>query len=114
MRASGLRGTPRGPNGHKDLGPRDAARAVEETTSPELVDEQIESLLLSFDEQAEPEKADELYSAPRAGRAPWKRRSARRRHHRHSRVSQFDLFFVVTAVVLGFAVGLLTVFLVNG
>jgi hypothetical protein len=113
MRVSGLRGAPTRPNGHKDLEPREAAGAVEETTSPEPVDDQIESLLLSFDEEDEPESADESYAPRPAGRASWKRRSARRHHRRH-RVNQFDLFFVVTAVVLGFAVGLLTVFLVNG
>jgi hypothetical protein len=110
MRVSGLRGTPRGPNGHKDLEPREAARAVKETMSPEPVDEQIESLLLSLGEQAEPVMAEEQHSARRSGRAV----SKRRRHHRRHRVNQFDLFVVVTAVVLGFAVGLLTVVLVNG
>jgi hypothetical protein len=113
MRVSGLRGAPTRPNGHKDLEPREAARAVEETTSPEPLDDQIESLLLSFDEEDEPEKATEPYPARRAGR-PRKRRSVRLRHHRHHSVNQFDLFFVVAAVVLGFAVGLLTVFLLNG
>jgi hypothetical protein len=29
-------------------------------------------------------------------------------------VNAFDIFFVVTAIALGFAVGLLTVLLVNG
>jgi hypothetical protein len=128
MRNSGLRGAPTRPNGYRDLEPREAARAVEETTSPEFVDEEIESLLQSLKEKPEPVRAAGPYPARRAGRERRERRSARRRHHRRERVHQFDLFsivtavrvhrfdlaFVVTAVMLGFAVGLITVFLVNG
>jgi hypothetical protein len=128
MRLSGFRGAPTRPNGHKNLEPREAAHAVEQTTSREPLDEEIESLLLSLEEKREPVRADEPYSARRAGQDSRERRSARRRRHRRERVhqfdlfsivtavrvQQFDLFFIVTAVVLGFAVGLLTVFLVNG
>jgi hypothetical protein len=80
----------------------------------EPVDEEIESLLLSLEEKPEPIRAEEPYSARRAGRDSRQRRSARRRRHRRELVNQFDLFFIVTAVVLGFAVGLLMVFLANG
>ena len=114
MRVSYFRGAPTGPNGHKDLEPREAAPALEETTSPESVDAEIESLLQSLKEKPEPVRAGESYSAARTGRKRTQRPSARRRHHRRHRVNQFDLFFVVTAVMLGFAVGLLTVYLVNG
>jgi hypothetical protein len=112
MRVSGLRTTPRRRNGHEDLEPREVARAVEETTSPEPVDDQIESLLLDLEEKAEP-VIEEPYSPRRAGRERRKRGSARRRHHGRRRVNHFDLYFVVTAVVLGLAIGLLTVLLVN-
>jgi hypothetical protein len=113
MPLSGFRGAPTRPNGHKKLEPREAAHAVEQTASPEPVDEEIESLLLSLEEKAEPVRA-EPYWAPRPGRDFSERRSVRRRRHRSERVHRFDLFFIVTAVVLGFAVGLLTVFFVNG
>jgi hypothetical protein len=128
MRLSGFRGAPTRPNGHKNLEPREAAQAVEQTTWAEPVDEEIESLLLSLEGEPEPVRAEEPYSAPRVGRDSRERRSARRRRHRHERVDQFDrfsvvtairvhqfdFFVVVTAVVLGLAVGLLTVLLVNG
>jgi hypothetical protein len=84
---------------------------VEQTTSPQPVDEEIESLLMSLEE---PVRAEEPYSAPRVGRDTRPRRSARRQRHRRNRVRRFDDFLLVTAVVLGLAVGLLTVFLVNG
>jgi hypothetical protein len=113
MRLSGFRGAPTRPNGHKTLEPREAAHAVEQTTAPEPVDEEIESLLLSLEEKPEPVRV-QPYSAPRAGRDFRELRSVRRRRHRRERVHRFDLFFFVTAVVLGFAVGLLTVFFVNG
>ena len=136
MRLSGFRGAPTRPNGHKNLEPREAAHAMEQITSPEPLDEEspepldeeIESLLLSLEDKPEPVRAEEPYSDDRAGRDSRKRRSGRRQRHRGERVDhfdlssfvtavrvrQFDLFFIVTAVVLGFAVGLLTVFLVNG
>ncbi len=113
MRLSGFRGAPTQSNGRKNFERGEAAQAVEQTTSPQPVDEEIESLLLSLEEKHEPVRVD-AYSAPRAGRDLRERRSVRRRRHRSERVHQFDLVFVVTAVVLGFGVGLLTVFFVNG
>jgi hypothetical protein len=113
MRLSGFRGAPTRPNGHKNLEQREAAQAVEQTTA-EPVDEEIESLLLSFEGEPEPVRAEEPYSARRVGRDSRERRSARRRRHSRSRVHQFDLFFTVAAVILGLAVGLLTVFLLSG
>jgi hypothetical protein len=114
MRVSVFRGTPTRPNGHKALELHEAANAVE-TTTPEPLDEQIESLLLSLDEPlyAEPVQADQPPAADE-DRHRSRRRAQSRREPLSARVNQFDLFFVVTAVVLGFAVGLLTVILVNG
>ena len=112
MRVSGLRGTLTWPNGHKSLEPREAASAVE-STSPEPVDEQIESLLVSLD-QAPTEAGPAAPDRSQARLRPREYPPARRRRPRFPRVNQLDLFFVLTAVVLGFAVGLLTVFLVNG
>jgi hypothetical protein len=114
MRVSGVRGAPRRPNGHRDLERREAARAVEETTPPEPLDAEIESLLLSLEEKPEPVRTEEPDSARRRRRERRERRSAGRLDHRPYLVNQFDLFFVVTAVVLAFAVTLLTVSLVNG
>jgi hypothetical protein len=94
------------------LEPREAARAVKETTPPEPLDAEIESLLLSLEEKPEPVRAEE--PARRRRRERRERRSAGRLAHRPYLVNQFDLFFVVTAVVLAFAVTLLTVSLVNG
>jgi hypothetical protein len=114
MRNSGLRGAPTRSSGYRVLEPREAARAVEETTPPESLDEEIESLLLSLEEKPEPVRAEAPDSARRRRRERRERRSAERLHHWRYHVNQFDLFFVLTAVVLGIAVGLLTVFFVNG
>jgi hypothetical protein len=114
MSLSGFRRAPTRPNGHKDLEPREAARAMEENTPPESLDEEIESLLLSLEGKPERVRAEAPDSARRRRRERRQRRSARRLDHRPYLLNQFDLFFVVTAVVLAFAVTLLTVFLVNG
>jgi hypothetical protein len=114
MRNSGLQGAPTRSNGYRDLEPREAARTVDETTPPERLDEEIESLLLSLEGKPERVRAEAPDSARRRRRERRERRSARRLDHRPYLVNQFDLFFVVTAVVLAFAVTLLTVFLVNG
>ena len=117
MRVSHLRGAPTRPNGHKDLQPRE--RAVDATTAPERLDEEIESLLLSLDEPAVASKR-EAPARKREARASVDRprRTSRRRTVRPQQrgypVNAFDIFFVVTAIALGFAVGLLTVLLVNG
>jgi hypothetical protein len=113
MRVSGARGTHRRSNGHEKLEPYDAAAAVDETTPAEALDDQIESLLISLDESVEPAVVVEAPERDRARRAARKRRGGRR-HYRRQRINGFDLFFVATAVVLGLAVGLLTVYLVNG
>jgi hypothetical protein len=112
MRVSGSRETPGRPNGHHSLEPRDAAGAVESTT-PDPVDEEIESLLASLDQlPADPRPA--LPSIPgQMRRRPREPRSAHRQGPRLERADQFDLWFLLIAVVLGLAVGLLTVFLVG-
>jgi hypothetical protein len=113
MRNSGLRGAPTQPNGYRDLEPREAARAVEETAPPEPLDEEIESLLLSLEGKPERVRAEAPDSARRRRRERRERRAARRLDHLPYSVNQFDLFFVVTAVVLAFAVTLLTVSFVS-
>ena len=126
MRVSVLRGTPTRPNGHKALQPREAASAVA-TSASEALDEQIESLLLGLDEPVEAVQAEEEFApaveavqaeeefAPAVEDASQSKRWASgRREPWGARINQFDVVFAVTAVVLGFAVGLLTVFLVNG
>jgi hypothetical protein len=112
MRVSAFRGTLTWPNGHKSLEPPEAPNAVK-PTSPEPLDEEIESLLVSLD-QAPIEAGPAAPDASQASLRPREYPPAHRRRPRFPRVNQFDLFFVLTAVVLGFAVGLLTVFLVNG
>jgi multisubunit Na+/H+ antiporter MnhC subunit len=95
---------------------REAARAVEETTPPEPLDAEIESLLLSLEEKPKPEpvRTEEPDSARRRRRERRESRSAGWRHHLRYTVNQFDLFFVLTAVVFAFAVTLLMVSLTNG
>ena len=110
MRVSVFRGTPTRPKGQKALEPQRTAGAVE-TTEVEPVDEQIESLLRSLDEPVRPA---EPLAAGKGRRRPSRRRASRRRHALRAHVNEFDLFVVVTAVVLGVAVGLLTAFLVHG
>lgn len=113
MRVSGFRGTLARPNGHKSLEPRDAASAVESTT-PEPVDEEIESLLASFDQLPDGPRPAVPTTASQTGRRLRESRSVRRQGPRLQRVDRFALLFLLIAVVLGVAVGLLTVFLVNG
>jgi hypothetical protein len=125
-------GTPTQRNGRPDDEPRGGCSAGDETAAPERVDEQIASLLSSLEEPAERRAGGEPYipqreaghsrrrvrrrrARPRlAGLRPRttrKRRMARGRRHRSNR---FDLYFAVSATVLGLAVGILTAFLVNG
>jgi hypothetical protein len=77
--------------------------------SPESVDEQIEALLVSLQEtdvgRTHP------YPAPDQPLRPRRKRRARRWR---GLVSRYDLVFAVIAVVLGLAVGVLTVLFVNG
>ena len=113
MRVSGFRETLARPNGHKSLEPRDAAGALE-SASPEPVDEEIESLLASLDQLPVDSGPAAPATAGQANRRPREHRSVRRQGPRLQLVDQFDLLFLLLAVVLGFAVGLLTVFLVNG
>jgi hypothetical protein len=113
MRVSVLRGTPTRPNGHKALQPREATSAVA-TSASEALDEQIESLLLSLDEPPEAVQPEEEFTAAAEVRSQPKRWTSGRREPLRTRINQVDVLFAVTAVVLGFAVGLLTVFLVNG
>jgi len=112
MGVSVFRGTQTRLNGEKASEPREATTAVE-TTVPESVDEQIESLLLSLDDPVGAGRPEEL---PVGGgeRVGSPRRATRRRDPLDGGINQFDLVFVATAVVLGIAVGLLTVVLVNG
>jgi hypothetical protein len=112
MRVSVFRGTPTRPNGHKALQPHEAASAVA-TSASEALDEQIESLLVSLDEPVEAVQPEEELPAAVENRSAPKRWASGRRKPLRARVNQFDMFFVVTAVLLGFAVGLLTVVLVN-
>jgi hypothetical protein len=74
--------------------------------SPENVDEQIEWLLVSLQEtdtgRTHPYPAPDLPLRPR------------RRRRRRGRVSRYDFAYAVIAVVLGLAVGVLTVLFVNG
>lgn len=113
MRVSGFRETLARPNGHKSLEPRDAA-GVLESASPEPVDEEIESLLASLDQLPVDPGPAVPTTARQASRRPREQRSVRQQAPRLRLVDRFDLVFLLLAVVLGFAVGLLTVFLVNG
>jgi hypothetical protein len=72
------------------------------------IDEQIESLLASVKEP------DAAVPAPSAvPERPVRARPRRRRLRRRNLTSSYDLLVAVTAVVLGLAVGVLTVILVN-
>lgn len=112
MRVSGFRETLARPNGHKSLEPRDAAAALE-STSLEPIDEEIGSLLASLDQLPVDPGLPQLDPATQTSRRPPEHRSARRQARQFPRVDQFDLVFLLIAVLLGLAVGLLTVFLVN-
>jgi hypothetical protein len=113
MRVSGFRETLARPNGHKSLEPRDAAGALE-SASPEPVDEEIESLLASLDQLPVDPGPAVPATASQTSRRPREQRAVRRQGPRLQRADQFDLVFLLLAVVLGLAVGLLTVFLLNG
>jgi hypothetical protein len=86
---------------------RSGSRRVD--PGPESVDEQIESLLVSLQE-TDVEDVDP-YPAPYQ---PVRSRPKRRARRRRRLISRYDLAFTVTAVVLGLAVGALTVLLLNG
>ena len=74
--------------------------------SPESVDQQIEWLLVSLQETDAGRTRP--YPAPDHPLRP------RRKRRRRGWVSRYDLVYAVSAVVLGLAVGALTVLFVNG